>query len=177
MTITERLSHSGLTLPPVATPVAAYVPALRIPDSKLIRTSGQLPVVAGQLLQRGQVSQHAQRASGYSQIYLNTEGEQQISQTPLVSPAQAYECARVCALNALAAAGQVAGGVDRLRRVVKLTVFVSSAPDFYDQAQVANGASELFGELFDQGHTRSALGVAVLPLNAPVELEVEFLTD
>ena len=89
-------------------------------------------------------------------------------------PQDAADAARVCALNALAAAARVAGGVDRLASVIKVTGFVASRPDFYGQPSVVNGASEFFGHLFDGGHVRSAVGVAALPLNASVEVEVEF---
>lgn len=177
MKLSERLEQAGLTLPEVAKPVAAYVPARRFGDSNLVCTSGQLPVINGELLEVGQVSEQAQEVVGFSQFYVNQQGNQQVLHTPLVSPAQAYDCARVCALNALAAAAAAAGGVDRILQALKVTVFVSSAPDFYGQAQVANGASQLFQELFETGHIRSAVGVAVLPLNSPVEVEVEFLTS
>ena len=89
-------------------------------------------------------------------------------------PEDAYEAARICALNAMAAAAAVAGGVDRLASVVKVTAFVASLPNFYGQAAVVNGASELLGEVFGSQHARSAVGVAALPLNASVEVEVEF---
>ena len=90
-------------------------------------------------------------------------------------PEDAKDAARVCALNALAAAAAVAGGVDNLAGVVKVVGFVSSRPDFYGQAGVINGASELFGEVFGSPHARSAVGVAALPLNVSVEVEAEFL--
>ena len=90
-------------------------------------------------------------------------------------PEDAKDAARVCALNALAAAASVAGGIDNLAGVVKVVGFVSSRPDFYGQAGVINGASELFGEIFGSQHARSAVGVAALPLNVSVEVEAEFL--
>ncbi|MCI7671598.1 RidA family protein [Schaalia hyovaginalis] len=144
----EKLAELGLELPPVAAPVAAYVPAVL--DRGVIRTSGQIPVVAGEPVCIGAVG-----ADG-------------------AGPDEAKEAARVCALNALAAAAELAGGVDRLASVVKLTGFVASLPDFYGQAGVINGASELFGEVFGSSHARSAVGVAALPLNVSVEVEVEF---
>jgi len=143
----ERLAELGLTLPPVAVPVAAYVPAVRSGD--LVYTSGQLPTVDGKLPAVGKVG-----------------GE--------VSATDAAGLARTCALNALAAAASAAGGLDQIRRIVKVTGFVASAPGFSGQPQVINGASELFIEVFgeDGKHARSAVGVAELPLNAPVEVEL-----
>ena len=148
-TPSERLAKVGLTLPPVAAPVAAYVPAVRHDD--LVWTSGQLPLVDGQLSLTGLVGAE-------------------------VDEQQAYELARICALNALAAGADVVGGLDHLVRVVKVVGFVASAPGFVAQPKVVNGASELLGEVFgDAGrHARSAVGVAALPLNAPVEVEVVF---
>ena len=144
----EKLAELGLELPPVAAPVAAYVPAVL--DRGVIRTSGQIPVVAGEPVCIGAVGDDG------------------------ADPDDAKEAARVCALNALAAAAELAGGVDRLASVVKLTGFVASLPHFYGQAGVINGASELFGEVFGSSHARSAVGVAALPLNVSVEVEVEF---
>ena len=144
----EKLAELGLELPPVATPVAAYVPALL--DRGVVRTSGQLPLEGGELACIGAVGEDA------------------------ADPDDARDAARICALNALAAAADVAGGLDRLAGVVKVMVFVSSRPDFYGQAAVANGASELLAESFGSSHARSAVGVAVLPLNASVEVEAEF---
>lgn len=143
----ERLAALGLELPAVAVPLAAYVPATL--STGLVFTSGQLPTVAGQLVARGKVGAE-------------------------VSLADAVAAARVAALNAMAAAASVTGGLDRIARVVKVTVFVASTPDFSGQPQVANGASELLGEVFgDAGvHVRSAVGVTVLPLDAPVEVEL-----
>lgn len=158
-----RLAELQIELPPVAKPVAAYIPAtVYPPDAKgyfQVLTSGQLPVVEGNLLGKGKVG----------------EGEN------LVSPDWAYQCARQCALNAVAAAASVAGGVDNLRYVVKVTGFVASAPEFTGQAAVINGASDLLGQIFGApakgevaGHARSAVGVAVLPLDSPVEVEIIF---
>jgi enamine deaminase RidA (YjgF/YER057c/UK114 family) len=143
----ERLAALGLTLPAVTQPVAAYVPAVR--SGTFVYTAGQLPVVEGQLLARGKV------------------GAQ-------VSVGEAAALARTCALNALAAAVSVAGSLSGIRRIVKVTGFVASAPDFTGQAQVINGASELLIEVFGEAgrHARSAVGMAVLPLDAPVEVEL-----
>ena len=143
----QRLAALGLQVPPVAAPVAAYVPAVRTGD--LVLTSGQLPMRDGQLLLTGKVG-----------------GE--------VSLEDAVSCAQQCALSALAAVKAQVGDLSAVSRVVKVVVFVASTPDFTGQPQVANGASELFGAVFgDAGqHARSAVGVPVLPLDAPVELEL-----
>jgi len=143
----ERLAALGLTLPPVAAPVAAYVPAVR--TGTYVYTSGQLPTVDGKLPAVGKVGAE-------------------------VSAQDAAGMARTCALNALAAAASAAGGLEAIRRIVKVTGFVASAPGFGGQAQVINGASELLIEVFgeDGKHSRSAIGVAELPLNAPVEVEL-----
>ena len=152
MSVSERLTELGIELPTVVPPVAAYIPAKAHGD--LIYTSGQLPMVAGALPATGKVG----------------EGP------GLVPAADAKGYARQCALNAVAAAAAVAGGVDRLTGVVKLTGFVASVPDFTGQPGVINGASEVLGEIFgDAGrHARSAVGVPVLPLDSPVEVEVVF---
>ena len=146
-TPTERLAELGLTLPGVAAPLAAYVPAVRVGD--LVYTSGQLPGVEGKLIALGKV------------------GSAVTSET-------AAECAGLATLNALAAVAAEAGGLDAVARVVKVVVFVASDPSFTGQAQVANGASQLLGDVFGGAgkHARSAVGVAVLPLDAPVELEL-----
>src|SRR5579875_3418246 len=146
-TPTERLAELGLTLPPVAAPVAAYIPAVR--TSGHLYTAGQLPLADGKLLATGKVGAE-------------------------VTAEDAAGLARVCALNALAAAASVAGGLDGITRIVKVTGFVASAPEFTGQPQVVNGASELLTETFgDAGrHARSAVGVAVLPMDAPVEVEL-----
>jgi enamine deaminase RidA (YjgF/YER057c/UK114 family) len=143
----ERLAALGLTLPPVVAPVAAYVPAVR--TGTYVYTSGQLPMVNGKLPAVGKVGDE-------------------------VSAQDAAGMARTCALNALAAAASAAGGLEAIRRIVKVTGFVASAPGFGGQAQVINGASELLIEVFgeDGKHSRSAIGVAELPLNAPVEVEL-----
>ena len=147
--VADRLAELGLTLPPVAAPVAAYVPAVR--DGSLVWTSGQLPFVDGALAATGLVG----------------DGE------GLVPAQDAAHLARVCALNALAAIGSVVD-LDDVRRIVKVVGFVASAPGFTGQPLVVNGASELIGQVFgDAGrHARSAVGVAALPLGAPVEVEV-----
>ena len=146
MSVAARLKELGLTLPPVVPPVAAYVPAVQ--TGNLVYTSGQLPMVDGELPAVGKV------------------GAQ-------VTAEQGKELARACALNALAAIDALVG-IDSVVRVVKVVGFVASAPDFTGQPGVINGASELLGEVFgDQGrHARSAVGVAALPLDAPVEVEL-----
>jgi enamine deaminase RidA (YjgF/YER057c/UK114 family) len=143
----ERLAELGLTIPPVAAPVAAYVPAVR--TGSYVYTAGQLPLREGELMHAGKVG------AG-------------------VSPEEAYECARQCALNALAAVRSQVGDLSAITRVVKLVGFVASTPGFTAQPQVVNGASELLGQVFgDIGqHARSAVGVLVLPLDAPVEVEL-----
>lgn len=143
----ERLAELGLEVPEVAAPVAAYVPAVRSGDQ--VFTSGQLPMRHGELLVTGKVG-----------------GE--------VSAEEAYACAQQCALNAIAAIKAQVGDLANVERVVKVTAFIASTPDFTGQPGVANGASELFGNVFgDAGvHARSAVGVPVLPLDAPVEVEV-----
>ncbi len=142
----QRLAELGLSLPPVAAPAGAYLPALRHGD--LIYTSGQLPLVDGVLAYTGLVGAE-------------------------VSVEQAQECARLCALNALAAVGSLIP-LARLTRIVKMTGFVASAPGFTQQPAVINGASELLAEVFgDAGrHARSAVGVAALPAGTPVEVEL-----
>jgi enamine deaminase RidA (YjgF/YER057c/UK114 family) len=143
----ERLADLGLSVPEVAKPVAAYVPAVR--SGNHVFTSGQLPMREGQLITTGKVGDE-------------------------VSVEQAVECARQCALNALAAVRAEVGELSAVKRIVKVVVFVASVPAFTGQPGVANGASELFGEVFgDIGqHARSAVGVPVLPLDAPVEVEL-----
>ncbi len=143
----RRLAELGIELPAVAAPVAAYIPAQRIGYE--VRTSGQLPFVEGQLPAAGKVGAE-------------------------VSPETAQELSRVAVLNAVAAAAEVAGGIDNIERISHLTGFVASAPEFTGQPAVINGASILIGEIFgDAGaHTRSAVGVAVLPLDSPVEIEL-----
>jgi enamine deaminase RidA (YjgF/YER057c/UK114 family) len=143
----ERLEELGLSVPGVAAPVAAYIPAIR--SGNHVYTSGQLPMRDGRLLHTGAVG-------------------------GVVSQDEAVECARQCALNALAAIKAEVGELAEVKQIVKVVVFVASTPDFTAQPQVANGVSELLGEVFgDAGrHARSAVGVAVLPLDAPVEVEL-----
>ncbi|GAA3913023.1 RidA family protein [Microbacterium invictum] len=152
MSVSDRLAELGIELPAVVPPVAAYVPANVHGD--LVYTSGQLPMVGGAMPATGKVG--------------DADG--------LVSPDDAKAYARQSALNAIAAAAAAAGGVDRLVRVVKVTGFVASTPDFTGQPAVINGASEVLGEIFgDAGrHARSAVGVSALPLDSPVEVEVTF---
>ena len=147
MSVADRLTELGLTLPAVAAPVAAYVPA--VVSGNLVFTSGQLPFVDGALPAAGKVGAEvsAEDAKGY---------------------------AATCILNALAAVEAQIGSLDRVTRIVKVTGFVASASGFSGQPGVVNGASELLGELLgDAGvHARSAVGVAELPLDAPVEIEL-----
>ncbi len=152
--VVERIEELGYKLPEIPAPVAAYVPATQV--GNFVYTSGQIPLVNGKVAATGKVSKSG--ADGF------------------VTLEEAQELAGVCALNALAAAQNVLGSLDKIKRVVKVTVFVASATDFTDQALVANGASLLLGEIFaDRGvHVRSAVGVAVLPLDVPVEVEFIF---
>ena len=145
--VAGRLAELGLELPPVAKPVAAYVPA--VITGNLVFTAGQLPFVSGTLAATGKFGAELIAGDGPG-------------------------LARICALNALAAAESVIGSLDRVTRVVKVVVFVASTADFTGQPGVANGASELLGQVFgDAGqHARSAVGVPVLPLDAPVEVEL-----
>lgn len=151
MSVESKIAALGLSLPPVATPAGAYVPA--IVSGNLVFTAGQIPLVDGQLMATGKV------------------GEE-------ISPEFAKEIAQRCALNALAAVKSVIGDLDRVKRVVKVVGFVASTPDFTGQPGVLNGASEFLGAVFGESgkHARSAVGVASLPLDAPVEVEliVEF---
>ena len=143
----ERLAELGLTLPPVTRPLASYVPAVR--TGNLVYTSGQLPIVDGKLRATGKVGAE-------------------------VGLEEARELARICALNALAAVHALVGDLSAIVRIVKVLGFVASAPDFTGQPQVVNGASELLSDVLgDAGrHARSAVGAAVLPLDAPVEVEL-----
>jgi enamine deaminase RidA (YjgF/YER057c/UK114 family) len=143
----QRLESLGLRVPEVVAPVAAYVPAVR--TGAYVYTSGQLPMVSGSLVATGKVGRE-------------------------VTPEAAKDLARTCALNALAAVKSQIGDLSRVVRVVKVVGFVASAPEFTGQPGVVNGASELFGEVFGEAgqHARSAVGVAVLPLDAPVEVEL-----
>ena len=150
MSISARLAELGIELPAVAAPVAAYVPA--VVHAGLVYTSGQLPFTDGALPATGKVG-------------------------AAVDADAAKSYARTCALNALAAAADAAGGVDRIAGVLRVGGFVASVPEFSGQPGVINGASEVLGEIFgDAGrHARAAVGVPVLPLDSPVEVEVTFL--
>lgn len=142
----QRLAALGIVLPVPPAPAAAYVPVVRA--GSLLFTAGQLPLADGALLATGKVG---------TEVDLDT----------------AIACARQCAINVLAQVRGELGSLDPVERVVKLTVFVASAPSFTEQHLVANGASELLAEVFGESgrHARSAVGVAVLPLDAPVEVE------
>lgn len=143
----DRIRELGLEIPEVVAPLASYVPTVR--SGAYVHTSGQLPIAGGELGATGKVGAE-------------------------VDPERAAELARLCALNAIAAIRAEVGELSRVKRIVKVVGFVASAPDFYGQPQVVNGASDLIGEVFgDVGrHARSAVGVAVLPKDAPVEVEL-----
>ncbi|MFJ3311671.1 RidA family protein [Micrococcus endophyticus] len=145
--VADRLAELGLKRPAVAAPVGSYVPAIR--DGDLVLTSGQLPFVAGSLPATGKVGAE-------------------------VSAERARELARVCAVNAVAAVHELIGDLDRVAQVVKVVGFVASDPSFTGQPGVLNGASDVLAEIFGEAgrHARSAVGVAVLPLDAPVEVEI-----
>lgn len=144
---TERLRELGYELPEVPAPAGSYLPAVK--SGNFVYTAGQLPLVDGALRITGKVG-------------------------GTVSSEEAAGAARTCALNALAAAASESDGLDGIRRVVKVTGFVASAPGFNAQPQVLNGASNLIGEVFGEAglHARSAVGVAELPLDSPVEVEI-----
>ncbi len=154
MSASERLRELGITLPPVTAPLAAYVPA--VAHAGVAWSSGQLPMVDGKLLRQGLVGA--------------ADGED------FVDPAEAGELARICALNAIAAIASVAGpqGIDGIARIVKVVGFVASAAGFTGQPGVVDGASRLLADVFGEAgrSARSAVGVAALPLGAPVEVEV-----
>jgi len=147
MSVKERLSELGLELPDVPEPVAAYVPGVR--EGKLLFTSGQIPAVDGELVYQGKVGD----------VFTVEVG---------------YKAARLCALNALAVLANLAGGIENIKRILKVTGFVNSAAGFSDQPKVVNGASELFVDLFGQAgqHARSAVACNELPLDSAVEVEV-----
>ena len=149
--VEQRLSELGLTLPQVATPAGAYLPAMI--SGNLVFTAGQIPLVEGKLMATGKLGAE-------------------------ITVEYGAEIAQRCALNALAAVKSVIGDLDRVKQIVKIVGFVSSVPEFTSQPAVINGASELLQQVFgDAGqHARSAVGVSVLPLDAPVEIEliVEF---
>jgi enamine deaminase RidA (YjgF/YER057c/UK114 family) len=147
MNIKEKIESLGLTLPVAALPVAAYVPAVR--TGSLVFVAGQLPLVDGKIVKEGKVGKE-------------------------VTPEEAKEMAQVCALNALAAIALVAD-IDQIERIDRVGGFVNGIPGFFAIPQIINGASELFIKLFGEvngKHARTAIGVAELPLNAPVEVEV-----
>lgn len=147
MTASERINGLGLDLPSVATPIGSYKPAVRLAD--LVYTSGQLPMVDGELSRSGKLGAD-------------------------VGIEDAAEAARVAALNAVAAVASLAGGIDNVIKIVKVTVFVAGTAEFDAQPKVANGASDLIAEIFGEAgvHARSAVGVSSLPLNSPVEVEL-----
>lgn len=147
MTASERISDLGLTLPSVAAPIGSYQPAVRLGD--LVYTSGQLPLVDGKLSLVGRLGAE-------------------------VGVEDASGAARTAGLNAIAAVAGIAGGVDNIVRIVKVTAFVAGTADFAEQPKVANGASDLFTEIFGTSgiHARSAVGVSSLPMNSPVEVEI-----
>ena len=148
--VSERLLELDVQIPDVVAPVAAYVPA--VVSDNLVFTSGQLPFVNGKLGRTGKVG----------------EGQ------GLVSPSEAKSLAQAAVINALAAVESVIGSLDRVTRIVKVTGFVASDPSFTGQPGVINGASEFLVDVFGEAgiHSRSAVGVAVLPLDSPVEVEV-----
>ncbi len=148
MSLENKLANMGHELPKTPKPVAAYTPA--VVDRGIVRTSGQLPMRDGELVSEGRCG------------------------TLAVTAERAYEAALQCALNALSAAAEAAGGLENLKRVVKVVGFVASTDDFFAQPAVINGASDFLTELFGSAHARSAVGVVALPLNATVEVEVEF---
>lgn len=150
--IEQRIEEAGYTLPAVGKPLAAYVPTMR--DGDNVYTSGQLPLVDGKLAGTGKVGD-------------------------TVSIEDAAGLARICVLNALAAIKAEVGDLDKISQITKVVGFVSSAADFAEQHIVVNGASEFIGEIFqDKGtHARSAVGVAMLPMNAPVEVEMIVKVD
>ena len=145
----DRLAELGLVVPATSKPVASYIPAIAV--GNLVYTSGQLPMIDGQLPATGKVGAE-------------------------IDPDAARQLARTCVLNGLAAARTAIGSLDRITRVIKVVGFVTSDPGFFGQPQVINGASELLSDIFGEAgvHARSAVGVAVLPLNAPVEIEFVF---
>ncbi len=147
MSANAKIRELGITLPEVAKPAGAYVPAVQ--SGNLVFTAGQIPLVEGKLVATGKVGKE-------------------------ISVEQAKDIARICALNAVAAIKGVVGDLDRVKKVVKVVGFVASTSDFTQQPQVINGASELLEQIFGENgiHARSAVGVAVLPLDAPVEVEL-----
>ena len=147
MTIEEKISALGFSVPPTPKPVAAYIPAIQV--DRLVFTSGQIPIVNGTLAFKGKLGKE-------------------------ISKEQGYEAARICALNALSAIKSVIGDLDRIEQVVKVVGFVASVEGFTEQPAVVNGASEFLKEVFGSKgvHARSAVGVVELPLGAAVEVEM-----
>ncbi len=147
MEIEKRIMSLGLELPQAPKPVASYIPAVQ--SGNFVFTSGQLPVIKGELKARGKIGRDLTLGEG-------------------------YECAKVAALNCLAALKSVVGELDRVRRIVRVTGFINSPPGFEDQSKVMNGASDLLVEIFGDGgrHSRLAIGTSELPLGAPVEVEM-----
>jgi enamine deaminase RidA (YjgF/YER057c/UK114 family) len=143
--IEEKIKSLGIELPQAAAPVGAYVPAVRAGNQAF--TSGQIPLVAGELKYKGKLEAD-------------------------LSVEEGYEAAKICAINCLSALKGLLGDLNKVKKVIKVTGFVNSTPDFTAQAKVVNGASEFLGQLFDVGHARSAVGVAALPLDAAVEVEM-----
>lgn len=147
MSFEARLKELGINVPEPAKPLAAYMPAVKAGD--YVYTSGQIPFVAGELKFKGKVGKD-------------------------ITLEQGYEAAKVCAINCLAAVKSVIGSLDKIEKIVKVVGFVNSAAGFLDQPKVINGASELIGSVFGQAgeHARSAVGVAELPIDAAVEVEL-----
>lgn len=147
MSFEAKLTEMGIVVPEAPKPVAAYVPAVQIGD--IIYTSGQIPFVDGQIKYKGKLGKD-------------------------VTIEQGYDAARVCVINALAAVKSLAGSLDNIEKIIKVVGFVNSAPGFTDQPKVINGASELLAEVFGQAgaHARSAVGVAELPIDSAVEVEL-----
>ncbi len=146
--VEEKIKElTGSELPTAAKPLAAYIPAMQV--GNLVMTSGQLPLKDGKLISEGKLGKE-------------------------VSDDLGIECAKVCAINCLSAVKTVIDNLDKIDRVLKLTVFVNSAEGFFAQPKIANGASEFIGQVFGEKgkHVRSAVGVSELPINAPVEIEM-----
>jgi enamine deaminase RidA (YjgF/YER057c/UK114 family) len=145
--IEEKIEQMGITIPEAAKPLAAYIPALKV--GNLIMTSGQVPIAVGVIQYRGKVGKELTEEEG-------------------------KEAAKLCAINCLSAVKSLTGSLDKIKRIIKLTVFVNSAEGFTAQPKVANGASEFIVEIFGEAgkHVRSAVGVSELPLNSAVEIEM-----
>ena len=143
----EKIKQIGITIPEPVKPLAAYIPAMQV--GNLVMTSGQVPISSGAVKYQGKVGRDLSEEEG-------------------------KEAAKLCAINCLSAVKSVIGNLDKIKRVLKLTVFIASAEGFTAQPKVANGASELIGEIFGEAgkHVRSAVGVSELPLNSAVEIEM-----